>query len=175
MFSFFKRDDAEKTSAEKASRLWMKGSRLLARRQPTRAIEAMRAAMEIEPSRLDGRLNFGAALLMADRADEAIPHFRYVLAFDAQNTMALLNLAAAQDKIGDLNGSVQTLANLVEHRPTWKDAHYNLAVALMKQDEFDRASEALKAELRLNPEHALARDLLTDLNLKIPRKKDINS
>ena len=175
MFSFFKRKGeggGEKSQAGEASRLWAQGSRLLGKRQTARAVVAMREAMKLEPSRLEGRLNLGAALYLEGEAAEAIGHFKYVLAFDPQNTMALLNLAAAQDKIGDLGGSVQTLESLVLQRPNWKDAHYNLAVALMRQEEYEKAAEALKAELKINPGHALARDLLTDLHLKVPRKNN---
>ncbi|HVF84678.1 MAG TPA: tetratricopeptide repeat protein [Abditibacteriaceae bacterium] len=175
MFSFLKRrsEDGDKPSqSARASTLWAQGSRLLERGQTEQALKTMREAMTLEPSRIEGRLNLGAALLMTNQAEEAIGHFKYVLAFDPQNTMALLNLAAAQDKIGDLDGSVQTLESVVAHRPSWKDAHYNLAVALFRQGEYDKAAEALKAELRINPSHALARDLLTDIHLKVPRRKD---
>ncbi len=175
MFSLFKRGEPkgdEPGNGERAAKLWAQGSRLLEQKHTARAIKVMREAMTLEPSRLEGRLNLGAALFMTNQPEEAIGHFKYVLAFDPQNTMALLNLAAAQDKIGDLDGSVQTLESLVAQRPNWKDAHYNLAVALLRQEEYEKAMDALKAELKLNPSHELARDLLTDLHLKIPRKKD---
>ena len=175
MFSFLKRgggDGDESSKATRASALWAQGSRLLERGQTEQALKTMREAMTLEPSRIEGRLNLGAALLLTNQAEESIGHFKYVLAFDPQNTMALLNLAAAQDKTGDLDSSVQTLESVVAHRPSWKDAHYNLAVALFRQGEYDKAAEALKAELQLNPSHALARDLLTDIHLKVPRRKD---
>ena len=177
---FWKRDPTPDTaenktesSASRADKLWAQGSAALAAKAPKRALKIMREAMTLEPSRMDGRLNLGAALLFLNQPEEAITHFRYVLAIDAQNTMALLNLAACQDKIGDLNGSVETLQRLVQQRPNWRDAHYNLAVALFKQGDYDAAENALKAELKLNPEHTLARDLLNDVHLKPrPKKND---
>ena len=150
---FWKRDkkpDAPaESSASRADKLWAQGSAALAAKAPKRALKIMREAMQLEPSRLDGRLNLGAALLYLNQPEEAMTHFRYVLALDAQNTMALLNLAAAQDKTDDLNGSVETLQKLVQQRPKWRDAHYNLAVALYKKGDYDAAEDALKTELKL--------------------------
>jgi tetratricopeptide (TPR) repeat protein len=175
---FWKRDKKDEapteSSASRADKLWAQGSVALHNKAHKRALKLMREAMKLEPSRLDGRLNLGAALLFLNQPEEAITHFRYVLALDAQNTMALLNLAACLDKIGDLDGSVATLQKLVQQRPAWRDAHYNLAVALYKQDRFDEAGEALQKELKLNPEHSLARDMMNEIHLKPRPKKTQN-
>jgi tetratricopeptide (TPR) repeat protein len=175
MFSFWKRqepeDSSENAASKEATRLWAKGSGHLERKNYKRAAAVMREALQLEPSRLEGRLNLGAALYLLGENEEAMTHFKYVLAFDPQNTMALLNLAASQDKSGDLDGSVRTLEALVENRPNWRDAHYNLGVALFKQKNYEKAAEALKAELRLNPEHILARDLLNEIHLMPPGRK----
>lgn len=140
------------------------------RKRYERAAEIMREAQELEPSRLEGRLNLGAALYMSGLPEEAIAHLRYVLAFDEQNTSALLNLAACYDAIGQNEQAIDTLEKLVFDRPSWKDAHYNLAVAYFKQELYDKAMEALKAELRLNPQHEAARTLLNKIYLMPPRK-----
>jgi tetratricopeptide (TPR) repeat protein len=85
--------------------------------------------------------------------------------------MALLNLAACYDALGDLDNSVTVLEQLVQERPQWKDAHYNLAVAYVKQEKYDEAMEALKTELKLNPKHEMARTLLNKLHLRLPGSK----
>jgi tetratricopeptide (TPR) repeat protein len=181
MFPFFKRrteeDDQAKArsyevrgEAARADLLWKQGGKLLERKKYERAINSMRQASQLEPSRLEGRLNLGAALYLTGQHDEAITHFKYVLAFDAQNTVALLNLAAAQDGAGDLDSSIATLEILVTERPTWKDAHYNLAVALFKRGRTEEAAQALKTELHLNPSHELARTLLNKIHLMLPKK-----
>ncbi len=140
------------------------------RKRYDRAAEIMREAQELEPSRLDGRLNLGAALYMSGAAEEAIAHLRYVLAFDEQNTSALLNLAACYDAVGQSDAAIETLEKLVTNRPNWKDAHYNLAVAYYKRELYKKAMDALKAELRLNPQHEAARTLLNKIYLLPPRK-----
>lgn len=149
--------------AARADLLWKNGARLLERKKPERAVEVMRQALALEPSRLEGRLNLGAALFLSGGYEEAVGHFRYVLAFDPQSTMALLNLAASLDALGRLEESVETLQLLVDRRPTWRDAHYNLGVGLYKLKNYTAAQDALRAELKLNPEHQLARDLLNTI------------
>jgi tetratricopeptide (TPR) repeat protein len=156
--------------AVRAELLWKQGQRLMERKRFDRAIVAMRDALELEPSRLEGRLNLGAALYLTGQAEEAVTHLRYVLAFDPQNTSALLNLAACYDALGQVDEAIETLEKLVADRPSWKDAHYNLAVAYYKRELYEKAMEALKAELRLNPHHEAARTLLNKIYLLPPRK-----
>jgi protein O-mannosyl-transferase len=178
MFPFLKRPSDEQraqmednSKAARANLLWKQGSRYLERNRPDKAVGVMRQALELEPSRLEGRLNMGAALYLTKNYEEAVTHFKYVLAFEAQNTMALLNLAACYDALGDLDNSVAVLEQLVHERPQWKDAHYNLAVAYVKQEKYDQAMDALKAELKLNPQHEMARTLLNKLHLRLPGSK----
>jgi tetratricopeptide (TPR) repeat protein len=169
MLPFFKRQPVDSKSL-RAELLWKQGSRLLGRKKYERAIESMREAYELEPTRLEGRLNLGAALFLMRQYEEAITHLRYVLAFDPQNTIALLNLAACYDGAGRMEESIATLEQLVSRRPQWKDAHYNLAVAYYKNELYDKAADALRAELKLNPQHQLARDLLNKIHLMLPRR-----
>lgn len=177
MWPFSKKEGAEdesRFSAAKIARaqlLWKQGTRFLERRRPEKAIQSFQEAYAIEPSRLEGRLNLGAALYLAKRPDEALPHLKYVLAIEPHNTIALLNLAATYDALGEIDDSIATLEKLVAGRPNWADANYNLAVAYMKQDRGEEAMAALRRELTINPKHDAARTLLNELHLKIPRKK----
>lgn len=165
-------ENAGADKIERAQHLWAQGTRYLERRQPEKAVGCFEKAYAIEPTRLEGRLNLGAALYLAKRPEEALGHLRYVLALEPHNTIALLNLAATYDALGDITHSIETLEKLVEGRPNWADANYNLAVAYMKQDRTDAAAQALRRELTLNPKHDAARTLLNEIHLKIPRPKD---
>lgn len=158
--------DAGSAEGARAQLLWRQGSRYLARRKYEQAIESFVEAFQLEPSRLDGRLNMGAAYFLAGQPSEAIPHLKYVLALEPQNTAALLNLAAAYDGNGQLPESVEILERLVHDRPQWRDAHYNLAVGYYKMERFDDAMTALRAELLQHPDHEAARTLLNELHLK---------
>lgn len=162
--------DFSRAKIARAELLWKQGNRYLGRKRYDRAIESFSEAYELEPTRLEGRLNLGAALYLAGRPADALPHLKYVLAIEPQNTVALLNMAATYDSLGMLDESIETLEKLVRDRPQWADAHYNLAVAYYKREAFDQAAAALQAELRLNPKHDAARTLLNEIHLK-PRRK----
>jgi tetratricopeptide (TPR) repeat protein len=92
-----------------------------------------------------------------------------VLAFEPQNTMALLNLSACYDGLGQMDDSIATLEKLIAARPEWKDAHYNLAVAYYKQKKYQSAIRALKSELQINPHNEAARALLKKISLFAPQ------
>jgi tetratricopeptide (TPR) repeat protein len=159
------REEPGANKAARAALLWKQGAKLMAKRKYPQAVASLREAFELEPSRLEGRLNFGAALYMAHHYDEALTHLNYVLAFEPQNAMALLNLAACLDAMGRLDESITTLERLVADRPTWRDAHYNLAVAYYKNRRYEEAETALKTELKINPQHEAARTLLNKVYL----------
>ncbi|BCM89470.1 hypothetical protein IAD21_01316 [Abditibacteriota bacterium] len=177
MWPFGKWGGTEESRANKnvrAELLWKQGNRYLSRDRIDRAIHSFEEAMTLEPSRLEGRLNFGAALYLAKRPADALPHLQYVLALEPQNTAALLNIAAVYDALGRLEESVAALESLVSARPKWADANYNLAIAYVKQKRYDEATEALRRELTLNPKHEAARTLLNDVHLKPrPRKTPV--
>ena len=168
-------ENAGADKIERAQHFWSQGTRYLERRQPEKAIKCFEKAYSIEPTRLEGRLNLGAALYLVKRPEEALGHLRYVLALEPHNTIALLNLAATYDALGDIKHSIETLETLVEGRPNWVDANFNLAVAYMKQERSEEAAQALRRELTLNPKHDAARTLLNEIHLKIPRSKDKNT
>ena len=178
MWPFGKKKDAEKApesqlapaDSVRAEMLWKAGSTYLRRKQYLKAIASLSEAHDLEPSRLEGRLNLGAALYLAQRPGEAVEHLKYVLAFDPQNTVAMLNLSATYDALGQIDESITLLEQLVKERPTWADANYNLAVAYLKQERLDDATLALRRELTLNPKHDAARTLLNEVHLK-PRRK----
>lgn len=153
----------------RAGLLWKQGNRYLSRDRFDRAIASYEEAYALEPSLLEGRLNFGAALYLAKRPAEALPHLQYVLALEPQNTAALLNIAAVYDAVGRLDESVAALEKLVGARPNWADANYNLAIAYVKQGRYDDATASLRRELTINPKHEAARTLLNEVHLK-PRR-----
>jgi len=161
--------ETEANKSVRAGLLWKQGNRYLSRDRFDRAISSYEEAYALEPSLLEGRLNFGAALYLAKRPAEALPHLQYVLALEPQNTAALLNIAAVYDALGKLDESVAALEKLVGARPNWADANYNLAIAYVKQGRYDAATLALRRELTINPKHEAARTLLNEVHLK-PRR-----
>ncbi|NCQ25966.1 MAG: tetratricopeptide repeat protein [Armatimonadetes bacterium] len=149
--------DPETASADELRKC---GARELARNRPLQAIPPLEAAFAKEAGSFATRINLATAYYLTAQHAKAVPHLRYVLAIEDQNPTALLNLAACLDALGQLDESIQCLEKLLRGRPSWKDGHYNLAIAYLKRDDKAAAEVALKRELELNPQHRAARDLL---------------
>lgn len=158
-----------------AEALRKQGARALARNRPRQAIPPLEAALEQEPASFEGRINLATAYYLTHRYDKAVPHLRYVLALEEHHPTALLNLAACLDARGNLQESIQCLEKLLRARPRWKDGHYNLAIAHLKNHDKTAAVAALKQELELNPGHRAARDLLNRLYLTTPVGESVHS
>ena len=148
------------------------GARALAKKKPQDALAPLEAALEKEPSSFEGRINLATAHYLTGQHEKAAPHLRYVLAIENTHPTALLNLAACLDAMGELDESIECLETLLESRPSWKDGHYNLAIAYLKRKDKDKAESALKRELELDPQHRAARDLLNKVYITTAASPD---
>ena len=73
-------------------------------------------------------------------------------------------LAAAHGELGEYDVAIQCCQKAVELEPSYLDARYNLAQALMHQGRLEEAVEAYRAVLALEPDHA---DALNTLGLAL--------
>ncbi len=148
------------------------GARLLSERRLDEAYEHLRAAVELEPTNLHGRINLGVACYMLGKFEEAKEQFEYVLTYDPDNPTALMNMAAVYSEIGELSKAIELLSRLTRLHPSYPDAHYCLAIAYCKRGDIPSAMEELNAELQRDPEHKLARQLLKQLIEALERAGD---
>jgi len=74
-------------------------------------IEKLQKAVEQDPNDELASFSLGNALVSADRAGEAGPHFQRVLAMNPQNSKAHEMLARVQIKTGFKDFAIQTLTN----------------------------------------------------------------
>jgi tetratricopeptide (TPR) repeat protein len=119
-----------------AEELRHQAQRYLRRRDIRRALPLLQQALEMEPSNLEARINLGVALYLSQRYEEALPHFEFAVALDANNPTALMNLAATYDALGRLDDALTLLRRIAERFPNLPDVHYNLAVALAKKGDW---------------------------------------
>ena len=151
---------AREPAAKSPEELRKEGARALAKNRPQQAIPPLEAALEKESANFETRINLATAYYLTQQYAKAVPHLRYVLALEEHHPTALLNLAACLDAAGQLEESIQCLEKLLVARPGWKDGHYNLAIAHLKNNDKPAAEAALRRELELNPHHRAARALL---------------
>lgn len=87
-----------------------------------KALEVMKAAMRWGPALPDVHVNYGLALLVANRAEEALKSFDDALAIDAAHGAARYNRAAALNALGRFDEALATLDALLKAQPNHPQA-----------------------------------------------------
>jgi tetratricopeptide (TPR) repeat protein len=133
-----------------------------------KAAEAFRRALSLEPNNPINYLNLGAVMLDLGRYDEYRENAAEAksLSETAGNTDtlhgALWSLGWANYKLGQWTESAEASAKAVELKPNVATPRFNLGLALLRQGEVQRATEAYRAALALDDKAAL-NDCIGDL------------
>ena len=122
-----------------------------------RAIEEARNAVVANPEAPQPRLNLGAALLRADRAEEAVPELEEALRLSPGHPIVHFNLGATFYKLGRRGEAERQYRSAVTANPGFKEARFNLANLLRFAGDFAAAGEQYEAVVALDPGLALAR------------------
>jgi predicted Zn-dependent protease len=93
-----------------------------------------------------------AAGLLASNPAAAAAQATEILKVFPHHPAAVLLLASAQRRLGNLTQSLTTLTSLAREHPTWPPPHFELAFALGTAGRGDEAVIALRHALKLNPE-----------------------
>lgn len=91
------------------------------------AIETYKAALTIDPKRVDALSNLGAAYVHIGQFEDAIAQYNTALAIDPGNATVRMNLALAYYKSARPNEAVEPLKAVVAAAPETKNAYLILA------------------------------------------------
>lgn len=116
-----------------------------------RAIEAARQAVAANPETVQPRLNLGAALLRADRPEEAMSELEEVLQLSPGHPIAHFNLGATAYRLGDRGEAEKNYAAAVASNPGFKEARFNLANMVRQRGDYAKALEQYEAVIALDP------------------------
>ncbi len=108
------------------------------------AIKELRAALRLDPSRVDARTNLGMAYYFKGDLAAAVPEFQTVLRSDPQRGDAAYGLGLALSETGDLTGALAAFRTATRFNPL---ANYNLGNVLEQQGDRAGALEAYKGYL----------------------------
>lgn len=97
--------------------------------------------------------DYGAALQMLGRHDEAESRYQEALALDDQYPFAHNNLGVVLWHKGDARGSVNGFRRALQSPKCPMEARLNLALVLFKQKHLDLALESYRQVIRLKPDH----------------------
>jgi Flp pilus assembly protein TadD len=115
------------------------------------------------PEDAETRSMLGAALLGAQRKDDAIREFHRALELNAADFTALYNLGVLSLDAGDPAAAATQLEAALRSWPASPDAHQKLAVAYAQQNRLADALPQLRAAAQLTPNDAALHSALSQL------------
>lgn len=139
------------------------GTALLRRQAFEEAEGALQQALTLEPDDPETLGNLGLLYAMQDRPDLAREQFERAVAAAPDHPVALGNLGAFYLNQGDPAGAIPLLLRAVEANPRYVDALANLALAYLQSDQPPQARHYAREALRVDPGHALARQIMAAL------------
>jgi tetratricopeptide (TPR) repeat protein len=138
------------------------------------AIAAFHKAAEIDPQLASPHFHLGLAYDRAGgRVHEAIGEYQLALRLQPDLIEALYGLSIACAEVGDLDGAIVLLRQVIAARPQLADAHYNLGLHLWERfkrtvgpkqsKDLDEAVAALTRAIQIDPNDARAHSALGQL------------
>ena len=142
-----------------AARLWppvpdamrLAGRIYMARGEHDRAVEALQAAMDQEPERLDIRTELGEAFLEMGRAQPAHETLRAVLERSPDYLPAYLPFARSLAQRGRASEAFLLVNRYLEETPDDAEGFYQLAMIEAGRGHLEEALAALETAVTLNP------------------------
>jgi tetratricopeptide (TPR) repeat protein len=128
------------------------GNTFMDNHQYPEAIEAYRAAIEIEPKTIHVYCNLGNALSENGQIEEAIAAFRAGLAIEPDDAETHYNLGLTLLEDNRVTAAIKEYREAVRIKPNYAEAFSKLGFALGKKGELPEAVNAQRTAINLNPE-----------------------
>lgn len=132
------------------------------------ALSSCARAVELDPGRLDARINLGNALTVAGRFDEASRRLLEALRRAPHSADAWKGLGYAYARAGRRLEAVEAYRAALRERPDFPEAHNDLGLLLDELGEKAEAQAHLREAVRLRPGVALYADNLARILTPVP-------
>jgi tetratricopeptide (TPR) repeat protein len=129
---------------------------LLFATDPDAALDQFKKELSVSPSNTDAAVMTAWALLLQNRAPEALPHAQEAAEKQPANPTAELVLGRSLLETGDVNGGMQHLQRVLQMDPKNLEAHLALAKAYSKSGHEEDARRERMLCLQLTSETAVA-------------------
>lgn len=123
-------------------------------KDPARALDHMRRAVELKPDFMEARLNLGAALLDGGKDEEARAAFEAALAIDPRSAPAHFRLGSILLDHGRPREAAAHFEEALRLDPKLASARNSLGVARLREGRPDQAIPLFRDALRESPENA---------------------
>jgi protein O-GlcNAc transferase len=109
-----------------------------------------------DPGSADHQAANGMALMGLGRFEEALVELRLAVSLGDEHPPTLLNLAIAEDRVGDRDRARRLMQKVAVRLPDWDEPILRIAESLRAGEELAAAEEAYRHVLELNPDRAKA-------------------
>jgi tetratricopeptide (TPR) repeat protein len=117
---------------------------------PSRSLELIERALQIDPACADAYCNRGAALRQLRRFDAALASYERCIALKPDHAQALLNTAVVLAELLDFEAALRAFDRCIAMRPDLAAAHYGRGNALSELERRDEALAAYDRAIALN-------------------------
>lgn len=140
---------------------------------PPTAVEHLRLASSLEPTKAEYWVQYARALSLARRGREAKAAADHALRLAPGDPGTLDTLGVIYTQTGDYAAAARVFRQAVAGAPEYAPFRYNLATSLVAAGEIDAAEIELEACLSRNPHHWLAHLTLAQLRRQTPGSQHI--
>ena len=147
------------------------GTVRLAQRNREGAEAHFRRALEEWPEFAEAHYGLGEALEAESQPDEAFEHYRRAVSAKPDFALAHFRLGNLLARSDDGDAAVRHYDAAIAAEPDFVPPRFNRAAVLARQGKADEAALALEQLLELEPDHREARELLSRIDLRTPRRR----
>ncbi len=136
--------------------LFLKARKAQQEKDPLRAEQLYRKAIEIDPNHAFAHSNLGYTLNELKRYEEAEAALRRAIELDPNLTAPHNNLGSVLNELKRYEEAEAVLRRAIELDPSYAIAHSNLGSVLSDSKRYEEAEAALRRAIELDPSDALA-------------------
>jgi tetratricopeptide (TPR) repeat protein len=126
------------------------------------AVTQFEHVLRLEPNSPKAHNNLGIALMMQGKATEALRHLRESVRIDPTTYESRLNLSRALAQSGQVEEAISECETLVREKPD-AEVYNNLGALYGQLGQLDKAGDAFRAALKVDPDNASALENYTKL------------
>ena len=147
------------------------GTVRLAQRNGEQAEAHFRRALREWPEFGEAHYGLGEVLEARGESEDALRHYRRAVSVRPDFALAHFRLGNLLAKAGDGDAAISHYDSALATEPDLVPARFNRAAVLARQGKTDEAALALEQLLELEPDHREARELLSRIDLRTPRRR----
>ena len=127
------------------------------------AISVFSRVLKMEPNSADVHHNLGFAYLESGRLDDSLASFDKALRLRPRYASAQNNKGTVFLRKGRFEEAGRAFEAAIQADSEFRPAYINLAMTRLRENEIGKAEDVLRRLLKVNPDDAVARDLLAQI------------